>query len=120
MCIRDRHLDHLGPDGLGVDAIWLSPIYPSPGLDGGYDVADHDRVDPVFGSEAMFDRLVAEAHGTGHPDRPRSRHEPHGRRARMVRVVAREPRWTPRGLVPLARPGRHRRWRTAPAAEQLG
>ena len=35
------HLDHLGPDGLGVDAIWLSPIYPSPGRDVGYDVADH-------------------------------------------------------------------------------
>ena len=61
------HLDHLGrgPDGLGIDAIWLSPIYPSPGLDGGYDVADHARVDPVFGSEADFDRLVAEAHRRG-------------------------------------------------------
>ena len=43
------HLDHLGPDGLGVDAIWLSPIYPSPGLDLGYDVSDHERVDPLFG-----------------------------------------------------------------------
>ena len=59
------HLDHLGPGGLGVDAIWLSPIYPSPGLDLGYDVSDHERVDPVFGSEADFDRLVDEAHGRG-------------------------------------------------------
>jgi alpha-glucosidase len=59
------HLDHLGRDGLGVDAIWLSPIYPSPGLDGGYDVADHERVDPVFGSDHDFDRLVAEAHRRG-------------------------------------------------------
>ena len=59
------HLDHLGPDGLGVDAIWLSPIYPSRGLDGGYDVADHERVDPVFGSERDFDRLVDEAHRRG-------------------------------------------------------
>jgi alpha-glucosidase len=59
------HLDHLGPDGLGVDAIWLSPIYPSPGLDLGYDVSDHERVDPLFGSEADFDRLVAEAHRRG-------------------------------------------------------
>ncbi len=59
------HLDHLGPDGLGIDAIWLSPIYPSPGLDGGYDVADHERVDPLFGSEDAFDRLVAEAHRRG-------------------------------------------------------
>jgi alpha-glucosidase len=59
------HLDHLGPDGLGVDAIWLSPIYPSPGHDLGYDVSDHERVDPLFGSEEDFDRLVAEAHRRG-------------------------------------------------------
>ena len=60
-----EHLDHLGPDGLGVDAIWLSPIYPSPGRDVGYDVSDHARVDPLFGSEADFDRLVAEVHRRG-------------------------------------------------------
>jgi glycosidase len=59
------HLDHLGPDGLAVDAIWLSPIYPSPGHDLGYDVADHERVDPLFGTEADFDRLVEEAHRRG-------------------------------------------------------
>ena len=58
-------LDHLGPAGLGVDAIWLSPIYPSPGLDVGYDVSDHESVDPRFGSEADFDRLVDEAHRRG-------------------------------------------------------
>jgi alpha-glucosidase len=56
------HLDHLGPDGLGIDAIWLSPIYPSPGRDLGYDVADHTTIDPLFGSMADFDRLVAGAH----------------------------------------------------------
>jgi hypothetical protein len=50
------HLDHLGPDGLDVDAIWLSPIYPSPGLDVGYDVSDHAHVDPLFGTEEDFDR----------------------------------------------------------------
>jgi len=60
-----EHLDHLGPRGLGVDAIWLSPIYPSPGLDLGYDVSDHERVDPLFGSEADFDRLVDAAHRLG-------------------------------------------------------
>lgn len=59
------HLDHLGPDGLDVDAIWLSPIYPSPGRDVGYDVSDHAAVDPRLGSEADFDRLVAEAHRRG-------------------------------------------------------
>ena len=59
------HLDHLGPGGLGVDAIWLSPIYPSPGLDLGYDVSDHERVDPLFGTEEDFDRLVDAAHERG-------------------------------------------------------
>lgn len=62
------HLDHLN-DGtersLGVDAVWLSPIYPSPGLDVGYDVADYTGVDPAFGSLADVDRLVAEAHRRG-------------------------------------------------------
>jgi alpha-glucosidase len=60
-----EHLDHLGPDGLGVDAIWLSPIYPSPGLDNGYDVSDHSSVDPRLGTEADFDRLVEGAHRRG-------------------------------------------------------
>jgi len=59
------HLDHLGPDGLCVDAIWLSPIYPSPGRDVGYDVSDHEHVDPLFGSDADFDRLVDAAHERG-------------------------------------------------------
>ena len=60
------HLDHLAsPDGLGVDAIWLSPIYLSPGLDAGYDVADHSAIDPLFGSIDDFDRLVAACHERG-------------------------------------------------------
>ncbi|MGK2851768.1 MAG: alpha-amylase family glycosyl hydrolase [Candidatus Limnocylindrales bacterium] len=50
---------------LGVDALWLSPIYPSPGLDVGYDVSDHTAVDPRFGTEADFDRLIAAAHRQG-------------------------------------------------------
>ncbi len=50
---------------LGVDAIWLSPIYPSPMADFGYDVSDHTDVDPVFGDLAAFDRMVAEAHRLG-------------------------------------------------------
>ncbi|GIK54348.1 MAG: ABC transporter permease subunit [Chloroflexi bacterium] len=58
--IIDR-LDYLKE--LGVDALWLSPIYPSPMADFGYDVADYCDVDPLFGSLAVFDRLLAEAHG---------------------------------------------------------
>lgn len=61
-------LDYLndGTDrSLGVDAIWLSPIYPSPGLDVGYDVSDHSAIDPLFGTLADFDRLIEQAHRRG-------------------------------------------------------
>lgn len=65
--IIDR-LDYLN-DGtaasLGVDAIWISPFYPSPMKDFGYDVADYCDVDPMFGDLATFDRLVTEAHARG-------------------------------------------------------
>jgi alpha-glucosidase len=54
------HLDYL--QDLGVDAIWLSPIYPSPDADFGYDVADYTDIDPRYGTMEIFDRLVAEAH----------------------------------------------------------
>ena len=47
---------------LGVDAIWLSPFYPSELADGGYDVADYRDVDPKLGSMDDFDRLAAAAH----------------------------------------------------------
>jgi alpha-glucosidase len=60
--IRSR-LDHLA--WLGVDALWLSPIYPSPMADFGYDVADYKDVDPVFGDLAEFDRLAEAAHERG-------------------------------------------------------
>ncbi len=54
-------LDYLS-DTLGVDAIWLSPFYPSPMADFGYDVADYCAVDPLFGDLETFDRLLAGAH----------------------------------------------------------
>ena len=58
-----RRLDHLA--WLGVDAVWLSPFFPSPMRDYGYDVADYCDVDPRFGSLEDFDRLLADAHDRG-------------------------------------------------------
>jgi alpha-glucosidase len=56
-------LDYLAD--LGVDAIWISPIYPSPMADFGYDVADYCGIDPIFGTMENFDRLLQEAHRRG-------------------------------------------------------
>ena len=58
-----RRLDYLAT--LGVDAVWISPIYPSPMADFGYDVADYCGIDPLFGTLADFDALVADAHARG-------------------------------------------------------
>jgi glycosidase len=58
-----RRLDYLAD--LGVDAIWISPIYPSPMADFGYDVADYCGVDPRFGTLADFDDLLGQAHARG-------------------------------------------------------
>ncbi|MDO6748660.1 alpha-amylase family glycosyl hydrolase, partial [Gilvimarinus sp. 1_MG-2023] len=58
-------LDYLNdgtPDSLGIDAIWLSPVYPSPMLDLGYDICDYQAIDPVFGTLADFDQLLQQAH----------------------------------------------------------
>lgn len=56
-------LDHIA--SLGVDAVWISPFFTSPMKDFGYDVADYCDVDPVFGTLADFDRLIARAHALG-------------------------------------------------------
>jgi alpha-glucosidase len=48
-------------ESLGVDVLWLSPIYPSPGKDFGYDVTDHKAIDPLMGDMATFETLLAEA-----------------------------------------------------------
>jgi alpha-glucosidase len=58
-----RRLDYLV--WLGIDAIWISPFYPSPMHDFGYDVADYCNVDPLFGSLDIFDALIADAHERG-------------------------------------------------------
>jgi oligo-1,6-glucosidase/alpha-glucosidase len=59
----EGRLDYVA--SLGIDAIWLSPIYPSPMADFGYDVADYTDIDPLFGTLAEFDRLLAAAHARG-------------------------------------------------------
>jgi oligo-1,6-glucosidase/alpha-glucosidase len=59
----EGRLDHIA--ALGVDAIWLSPIFPSPMADFGYDVADYRGIEPVFGDMATFDRLLAAVHTRG-------------------------------------------------------
>src|SRR5438128_11254461 len=48
---------------LGVDAVWISPLYPSPMKDFGYAVAVYTAINPLFGTFADFDRLIREAHG---------------------------------------------------------
>jgi oligo-1,6-glucosidase len=58
-----QHLDHL--EALGVDVLWLSPVYPSPQEDNGYDISDYQDVDPLFGTLADLDELVAALHARG-------------------------------------------------------
>jgi alpha-glucosidase len=58
-----RRLDHIA--ALGVDTVWLSPVFTSPMLDMGYDVSNYTDVDPAFGTLADFDALVARAHALG-------------------------------------------------------
>src|SRR5687767_1980186 len=60
--ILDR-LDYLA--GLGVDAVWISPIYLSPMKDFGYDVADFTGIHPMFGTLEQFDRLLEAVHRRG-------------------------------------------------------
>jgi alpha-glucosidase len=59
----ERRLDYLAE--LGADAVWLSPIFPSPMADFGYDVSNYVDVDPLFGSLEDFDRLLAAVHRRG-------------------------------------------------------
>jgi alpha-glucosidase len=56
-------LDYL--KDLGIDAIWITPMYPSPGIDYGYDISDYTAIDPEYGSIEDFDRLVTEAKSRG-------------------------------------------------------
>ncbi|MFN8539217.1 MAG: alpha-amylase family glycosyl hydrolase [Thermomicrobiales bacterium] len=97
---------------LGIDAVWISPIFPSPMVDFGYDISDYTGIAPMFGTLPDFDRLLAEAHRRGLVLLDYVK--PHLRPAPLVHriaVVARQPEAR---LVHLARS--RARWR---AAEQL-
>src|SRR5215470_11184185 len=56
-----QKLDYLAGT-LGIDAIWLSPFYPSPMKDFGYDISNYEDIDPIFGDLKTFDTLVTEVH----------------------------------------------------------
>ncbi|GAB2627975.1 hypothetical protein GCM10027168_69610 [Streptomyces capparidis] len=58
-----ERLDYLSQ--LGVDVLWLSPVHPSPHDDNGYDISDYQDIDPLFGTLADFDRLLASVHERG-------------------------------------------------------
>ncbi len=58
-----QRIDHLAD--LGVDVVWLSPVYPSPQADNGYDISDYRGVDPLFGTLEQLDELVAALHARG-------------------------------------------------------
>ncbi len=58
-----QHLDHL--EALGVDVVWLSPLYRSPQADNGYDISDYQDVDPLFGTLEQLDELIAGLHERG-------------------------------------------------------
>ncbi|WP_255346894.1 alpha-amylase family glycosyl hydrolase, partial [Sedimentibacter sp. B4] len=57
------HLDHLS--ALGVDVVWMSPVYRSPMDDNGYDISDYTDIDPLFGTLADLDALIAGLHERG-------------------------------------------------------
>ena len=106
-------LEHLA--WLGVDAVWLSPFYRSPMRDFGYDISDHTDVDPLFGTLADFDALLARAHELGLALIVDYVPEPHVERPSLVPGLAVDARRPAPRLVRLARSRAGRR-----PAEQLG
>ncbi len=75
-------LDYL--QELGVDCLWLMPIYASPLKDDGYDIADFRQIHPTIGTVADFEALTKAAHCPRHPDHRRPRRQPHVRSASLV------------------------------------
>ena len=87
-----QRLDYLS-NTLGVDAIWLSPIYPSPMHDFGYDVADYCDIHPMFGTLADFDRLLDETHRRGLKMVPRQPGQPPEPQTRLVHLARSRTGW---------------------------
>ena len=88
---------------LGVDAIWVTPWYPSPVADGGYDVADYCGIAPVFGDLAQAEALIAEVHDLGMrliidlvPNHTSDRHP------WFTRVLAAGEGWQIQGVIAMA------------------
>ena len=76
---------------LGVDVVWLSPVYASPMDDNGYDISDYHDVDPLFGTLADLDTLIAGAARAWHQAGDGPGGQPHLRRAPVVPVESRDP-----------------------------
>ena len=108
----ERRLDYL--HWLGVDAIWISPIFPSPMADFGYDITDYCGIDPIFGTLGDFERLLAAGACARAESHPGPRSEPHIGSPPVVSGEPLLPRQSKARLVHLARSGRG--WR---AAKQL-
>ncbi len=99
---------------LGVDAIWIAPMYPSPQVDFGYDISNYESVDPQYGTLADMDRLIAEGQQASRPRPPRHGAQPHLRQAPVVHRRLQLPHQPQARLVRLERrhpcrlPRRHR------------
>ena len=73
---------------LGIDAIWITPCFPSPQVDFGYDVSNYENIDPMYGTLQDFDRLVSEGRKKRHSHHSGFRDEPYLRSAPMVHRFA--------------------------------
>ena len=78
-------LDYLS--ALGIDVLWLSPIYPSPQDDNGYDISDYQDIEPTFGTLDDFDELLAGVHRARHETRHGPGGQSHLGRAPVVRRI---------------------------------
>ena len=92
-----RRLDYLKE--LGVDVLWISPFYKSPGGDNGYDISDYQAIQPEFGTMEDFDRLLAGAHARGMRVGDRPGGQPHLQRASLVHREPLQPGTTPSGTT---------------------